>query len=424
MKPLRGTIECSGDKSIGHRALILAALANGASRIRGLGAGGDLASTRRVLAALGVAQEQTADGVLVHGRGLRGLRSPSGTLDCGNSGTTLRLLCGVLAGQPGLDAVLDGDASLRGRPMGRVQRVLAPFGARLALRDGGLPPIAVQGAQLRGAVVHTGVASAQVKSAALLAGLLADGETVVREPAASRDHTERMLHALGITVETSDLAVTLRPPGRVPPLDLELPGDLSSAAFWLAAAALLPGSDLTVTGVGLNPTRTGFLDVLRGMGADVSAEVEALRYGEPVGHVRLLHRPLRGVEVRGALALRALDELPLVAVLAATAEGETTVADAAELRVKECDRVEAMATGLRALGARVDPRPGGWTIEGVRRLRGAPVQVHGDHRVAMALHVAGLAAEGEVTLDDPACAAVSQPEFFRALRARLHEEHP
>ncbi len=419
MRVLRGEITVPGDKSVGHRACILSALSAGTSTVRGLGRGGDLGSTRRVVAALGADVHEDGTSFRIEGLGLHGLRTPDAPLDCGNSGTTIRLMCGVLAGQPGLEAILDGDASLRGRPMRRVTRVLEPFGAAFELPDGDHPPVVVHGRALRGAVVETGLSSAQVKSAALLAGLLAEGETRVTEVGPSRDHTERMLGHLGVSLARDGTAATLTPPGALPATEWRVPGDLSSAAFWLAAGALLPGSDLTVVDVGINPTRSGFVDVLRAMGAAVEVEQTGVWGGEPVGRIRVRGGGLRGARIDGTLALRALDELPLVAVLAAAAEGETVVAGARELRVKESDRVAAMAEGLAAMGAHIDATEDGWQIEGGAPLKGAAVRVHDDHRIAMALTVAGLVATGEVCLDDPAAAAVSYPDFFDALQARL-----
>ncbi|MCB9548130.1 MAG: 3-phosphoshikimate 1-carboxyvinyltransferase [Myxococcales bacterium] len=414
---LEGAVNVPGDKSIGHRALLFAALGDGPGRVEGLGAGGDLASTRRALGQLGVAIRAEDGAFVVDGVGLRGLRAPAEPIDCGNSGTTLRLLCGLLAGQTG-DFTLDGDASLRRRPVLRVTRVLAPFGGRFTVA-GDHPPLTVHGGALRGATVHTGIASAQVKSAALLAGLLAEGPTAVTEPARSRDHTERMLRALDVDLWTADGTTHLQPPASLPARAWQVPGDLSSAAFWLAAAALLPGSDLTIRRVGLNPTRMGFLDVLVAMGADVEAVVEGEGCGEPMGHVRLRSAGLKGARIDGDLALRSLDELPLVAVLGALAEGETVVADAAELRVKESDRIGAMAAALTAVGARIEARPDGWRIEGRDALAGGAVAAAHDHRVAMAMQVAGLRSQGPVIIDDPAVAAVSYPGFFEALQARL-----
>ena len=415
---LEGTVMVPGDKSIGHRALMLAALADGTGRVEGLGAGGDLASTRRVLAALGVEITHEDHGLTVHGRGLRGLQSPGEALDCGNSGTTLRLMCGILAGHTGR-FVLDGDASLRTRPVRRVTRLLEALGGQFTLAAGDHPPVEVVGGPLRGAAVHPDVASAQVKSAVLLAGLLAEGPTAVTERGPTRDHTERMLRQVGVEVWRDGATVHLNPPPRLEPHAWRVPGDPSSAAFWLAAAAVLPGSDLTVHGICLNPTRTGFLDVLVAMGMDVEAVVEAEACGEPVGHVRLRSGRLLGARIDGTLALRALDELPLVAVLGALAEGETVVADAAELRVKESDRIGALADGLRTLGARIEARADGWIIEGRAMLEGGAVEVRHDHRVAMSLQIAGLRATSAVVLDDPSVAAVSYPGFDVALRGKL-----
>lgn len=415
---LEGTVRVPGDKSIGHRALLFSALAAGTGRVEGLGSGGDLASTRRVLEAMGVEIRNENEGLTVVGRGLRGLVEATGPLDCGNSGTTLRVLCGLLAGQTGR-FVLDGDASLRRRPVRRVTRIIEAFGGQFALPEGDHPPVEVTGAPLRGAAVHTGIASAQIKTAALLAGLVAEGPTAVTEPGPSRDHTERMLRWAGVELWREDATVHLQPPDALAPQRWQVPGDPSSAAFWLAAAALLPGSDLTVQGVCLNPTRTGFLDVLVAMGVDVEAVVEAEGCGERVGHIRVRGGRLLGTRVDGELALRALDELPLVAVLGALAEGETVVADAAELRVKESDRITALADGLRTLGAHIEARPDGWHIEGRTGLVGGPIEVRHDHRVAMSLQIAGLRAEGPVVLDHPEVAGVSYPGFFEALQRRL-----
>jgi 3-phosphoshikimate 1-carboxyvinyltransferase len=383
-----------------------------------LGRGGDLGSTRGVVEALGADVRQEGATLRIRGCGLRGLAEPADALDCGNSGTTIRLVCGVLAGQAGRRYVLDGDASLRKRPMRRVTRVLEPFGGRFELPEGDRPPVVVHGQALRGTTVDTELSSAQVKSAAFLAGLLAEGPTEVCERGPSRDHTERMLGHLGVVIERTGTTARLTPPDRLPATEWRLPGDLSSAAFWLAAAAILPGSEFTVEDVGLNPTRAGFLDVLRAMGAGLTCEQTATWGGEPVGRVTVRGGGLHGARIDGQLALRALDELPLVAVLAAVADGETVVADAAELRVKESDRVAAMTEGLRSMGARIESTEDGWVIEGGAPLRGAGVQVFDDHRIAMSLTVAGLVADGDVELDDPAVAAVSYPEFIESLRRR------
>lgn len=416
---LTGAIRVPGDKSIGHRAQLLAAIATGRSRVVGLSAGADVASTRAVLQACGVRFTPAGEGAFgVDGVGLRGLKAPADVLDCGNSGTTIRLLIGLLAGQSGT-FVLDGDASLRTRPMRRVTDLVARMGGRFALPAGDRPPVTVHGAPLTGARIETGRASAQVKSAVLFAGLCAAGETEVVERGPSRDHTERMVAAAGATLAREGLTCRLQPPSHLVARDWQVPGDVSSAAFWLAAAALLPGSDLVIEDVGLNPTRTGFLDVLRAMRVDVTETITGAWIGEPVGTIRVRGGALIGARIAGEVALRALDELPLVAVLGALAEGETVVADAAELAVKESDRIQAMAAGLRAMGAAIDPTPDGWAIEGRAALRGAAIATCHDHRIAMAHAVAGLRAVGPVVLDDPGVAAVSYPSFLTELQQRL-----
>jgi 3-phosphoshikimate 1-carboxyvinyltransferase len=413
-----GRVKVPGDKSIGHRAQMLAAVADGRSEIEGLSDGADVASTRSVLAALGVDFEWSGDRLVVNGRGLRGLRGDGQVLDCGNSGTTIRLLLGLLAGQPGA-VTLDGDASLRARPMRRVTALIEEMGGQFTLPDGDRPPVSIHGAALRGACIDTRRASAQVKSAVLFAGLSAEGVTEVTERGLSRDHSERMLAAAGVDVQRDGLTVRLTPPAQLPGMRWRVPGDFSSAAFWLAAAAILPGSDLTIFDVSLNPTRTGFLDALRAMQVQVAIEETGSWGGEPIGTVRVQGGALIGARIDGAVALRALDELPLVAVLGALADGETIVADAAELAVKESDRIVAMRDGLRAMGARIDATADGWRIEGVQTLNGAAIATRHDHRIAMAHAVAELRSASPIQLDDPAVAAVSYPSFLTDLRKQV-----
>ena len=415
---LAGRVRVPGDKSIGHRAQMLAAIADGRSVIEGLSDGADVASTRAVLASLGVGFEWSGDQLLVDGLGLRGLCGTGQVLDCGNSGTTIRLLLGLLAGQPGT-VTLDGDASLRARPMRRVTALVEQMGGQFALPDGDRPPVTVRGTQLRGVCIDTRRASAQVKSAVLLAGLTADGVTEVTERGLSRDHSERMLAAAGVEIQRDGLTVRMTPPTHLPGMRWGVPGDFSSAAFWLAAAAILPGSDLTVFDVSLNPTRTGFLDALTAMQVPVDVEETGSWGGEPIGTVRVQGGALVGARIDGSVALRALDELPLVAVLGALAHGETIVADAAELAVKESDRIVAMRDGLRAMGAQIDATADGWHIEGVDGLQGAPIATRHDHRIAMAHAVAELRSSSPIQLDDPAVAAVSYPSFLTDLRKQV-----
>ena len=411
--PLSGEATVPGDKSISHRALILGALARGGNHVRGWLAAGDTLATLGALRALGVDVER--DGSTLRFAG-GGLRAPVAPIDCANAGTAMRLLAGLLAGQP-FESVLDGTAQLRARPMRRVTGPLRVMGADIADQDG-RAPLRIRPAVLHGMRHELAVASAQVKSALLLAGLHADGVTEVVEPAPSRDHTERMLAAMGALVEVDGCTVrTRRPEGPLHPLDLTVPGDLSSAAFLLAAAAAQPGADVLVSGVGLNPTRTGVLDALRAMRADLRAGHTDEVGGEPVGVVRVQGGGLRGAEIGGALVVRAIDELPVLAVAATQAEGETVIRDAAELRVKEVDRIGLLVRELRKLGAEAEERPDGMVIGGPTQLRGAVVHSHGDHRMAMALAVAGLLAEGETVIEDAGCIADSFPGFERTLAA-------
>jgi 3-phosphoshikimate 1-carboxyvinyltransferase len=413
--PLRGTIAVPGDKSISHRSLLFGALSTGETRVRGLLEAEDVRATRRAVEALGATVREEGDALVVTPPAT--LREPGDVIDCGNSGTSLRLLTGALSGVPGL-AILTGDASLRRRPVRRVIDPLRRMGADLSARDGDrLPPVVIRGRQLRGARHTLAVASAQVKSACLLAGLLAEGETTVEEPERSRDHTERMLRGMGVDVRVDGLAVTVAP-GRPRGGRVEVPGDISSAAFFLCGAAALPGSEVTVTGLGVNPTRTGLLDVLRAMGAEVSLANEREEAGEPRADVtvRSPAGALSATEIRGAIIPRLIDELPVVMVMATQARGRTVIRDAKELRVKESDRLAAMGETLARAGARIELFDDGCAIEGPTPLRGVAVQTRLDHRIAMSMAIAQLFAGGdEVVLDDVACVATSFPSFFALL---------
>ncbi len=427
---LRGEAHLPGDKSIAHRALIAAALAEGKSCIRGFDPLDDGLRTLEALQACGVRVEACAPRALrVWGRGLRGLQSPPGALRCGASGTTMRLLAGLLAGQP-LTATLDGHEGLRRRPMGRVTAPLARMGAGIAGPDGGEhAPFTVHGGALHGIDYTLPVSSAQVKSALLLAALNAEGETVLREPHPTRDHTERLLARLGVPIAVERTTIHCQPARPWPGFEFELPGDISAAAFLLAAATLVPGSEVLLRGVGLNPTRTGFLDALRAMGGQVEAvraglparpgELESLphRVDEPCGDLLVLSTALRSVEIGGALIPNLIDELPILAVIATQAEGTTVVRDAAELRVKESDRIAALAQELGAMGAAIRPTTDGFAIDGPTPLYGAHVDAHGDHRMAMALAVAGLVARGETVISGAESVAKSFPGFADTLRA-------
>ncbi len=412
---LCGTVSVPGDKSLSHRALILGALAEGTSRVRGWLPAGDTLATLRCIQALGIAVERAdATTLAVQGRGLGGLRAPAAPLDCVNAGTAMRLLAGVLAGQP-FPSILDGSAQLRRRPMRRITEPLRRMGAQIADTDGHAP-LYIRPAALRGMAHTLPVASAQVKSGILLAGLFADGPTTVSEPGPARDHTERMLRAMGARVDVNGFRVTLTPGVPLRPLDLTVPGDPSSAAFVLVAALLAAEGDVRVTGVGVNPTRTGLFDILAAMGGPVICERERLEGGEPVADLLVRRAALRGTEVGGDLIVRAIDEFPVLMVAATQAVGETIVRDAAELRVKETDRIAVMAAELRKLGATIEERPDGFRIVGPQRLRGAVVQGHDDHRVAMALAVAGLVADGETVIEDAACAHDSFPGFVETMQ--------
>ncbi|HET6632178.1 MAG TPA: 3-phosphoshikimate 1-carboxyvinyltransferase [Rhodanobacteraceae bacterium] len=410
--PWRGELTVPGDKSVSHRALMLAALADGTSSIVGFLDSGDTRATATILGSLGVRIEApSAQRRIVHGVGLRGLRPAQAALDCGNAGTAMRLLCGLLAGQ-GFDSVLTGDASLSRRPMRRVADPLAAMGARIDSEDGHAPLRIAGGQPLRGVRHRLAVASAQVKSALLLAGLYADGSTEVIEPRPTRDYTERMLAAFGYAIDFEPGRARLHGGGRLQATDIVVPADFSSAAFFVVAACIVPGSQLCLRGVGLNPRRTGLLEALRLMGADITVENAGERGGELVGDLVVRHRPLHGVEIPAALVSDMIDEFPALFVAAAAADGRITVSGAAELRVKESDRIAAMAAGLRALGCSIEEQPDGAVIEGRGgTFAGGHVDSHGDHRVAMAFAVAGAHAAAPVRVCDCAPVATSFPNF-------------
>lgn len=411
---MRGRLQVPGDKSISHRYAIFAALADGVSTIANYAPGADCQSTLGCLAALGVAIERdTGPGATlrVSGRGLGGLQAPAGPLDCGNSGTTMRLLAGVLAAHP-FTTTLTGDASLSRRPMRRIIEPLTRMGARFDAAPGDRPPLVVHGTALRPIHHRLEIPSAQVKSAVLLAGLHAPGRTSVTEPAATRDHTERALAAFGAAPTIEGCSVSVAGGRRLLARDLVVPGDLSSAAFPAVAAAALPDSDVTIDDVGLNPTRSAVLGLLRRFGAVVDIRVERPgEGGEPAGVVRVRHGDLLAVEILPAEVPGVIDELPVLAALA-TFGGGLTVSGAGELRVKESDRISALVGGLRAMGADADERPDGFTIRPTRRLTGGAVDAHGDHRLAMAFAVAALGASGPTTIAGADAVAISYPSFF------------
>lgn len=415
---LRGTLAVPGDKSISHRAVMFNAIAEGNARITNFLTGADCLSTIGCMQALGVQIERSGDEVQVYGRGLRGLRAPATVLDCGNSGTTLRLLTGLLAGQS-FRATLTGDESLQRRPMLRVIEPLRRLGAQIDGEQGGKhAPITVHGQSLHGGAIEVNVASAQVKSALLLAGLLADAPLVLTGKIASRDHTERMLLAMGIDLRVEAEQITLYPPAHPVfpyPLSLRVPGDPSSAAFWWVAAAIHPDSEITTTGVALNPTRTGALDVLRAMGAEIEITNRRNEGQEPIGDVTVRGGSLTATTIGGDLIPRLIDEIPVLTVAAAHAHGTTVIRDAGELRAKESDRIATVSAELQKLAANVTPTEDGLIVEGGGELHGAPVESYGDHRLAMMLAVASLTAEGQTTINGADCVTVSYPSFWQHL---------
>jgi 3-phosphoshikimate 1-carboxyvinyltransferase len=424
IKPARslwGTVSVPGDKSISHRAVMLGALAEGATLIENFLPGEDCLATVACFRKLGVEISWTGkDSLRIQGCGLEGLREPEEVLDAGNSGTTMRLLLGIMAGQP-FFSVLNGDASLRCRPMARVTGPLVRMGARIEGRQGGnLAPLAVQGGNLKPVHYNSPVASAQVKSAVLLAGLFAGGVTSVTEPYRSRDHTERMLRHFGAKVDVSGTTVRVAGRPRLLGRKIAVPGDLSSASFLMVAAAALPGSDLTLQRVGINPARSGIIDALTGMGASIELLNPREEGGEPVAEIRVrCTGRLTGIAVGGEMIPRLIDEIPALAVAAALAGGRTEIRDAAELKVKESNRIATVAGMLASFGAVVEELPDGLLVKGGKPLRGCACRSHGDHRIALAASVAGLLAEGETIVHDAECMNVSFPGFDGLLKKIL-----
>jgi 3-phosphoshikimate 1-carboxyvinyltransferase len=416
---LRGEIVLPGDKSISHRSVMFAALAEGKTTIHGFLNGEDTLNTARAVNLMGIdIKGLGTDQLVVHGKGLDGLTEPPDVLDLGNSGTGMRLLAGLLAGQD-FFSVLTGDQFLRKRPMARIVEPLRQMGAVIDGRSKGrLAPLTIRGGRqrLRPIEYASPIASAQVKSALLLAGLFVDGDTTVSEPSKSRDHTERMFRFFGVDVQERGNQVTLRGRQALNPAGpLEIPADISSAAFFMVAASIVPGSDLMLRNVGVNPTRTGILDVLASMGADVLLENRRERAGEPVADIRVRHTRLRAVQIAGDMVPRAIDEIPILAVAASYAEGTTVIRDAVELRVKESDRIATMVSELRKMGVVVNELPDGMEIIGKEALDGATCESHGDHRIAMSMAVAGLAARGNTVIRDTEWIDTSFPGFERLL---------
>ena len=399
---------------------MLGALAEGETTVRGLLLGEDPRSTAACFRAMGAEiSELNSDLVTIRGVGLKGLQEPANYLDAGNSGTTLRLMLGILAAQPGRFFAVTGDESLRSRPMGRVVKPLQQMGAQIWGRSNGdRAPLAIQGQKLQGIHYHSPVASAQVKSCVLLAGLWAEGETTVSEPALSRDHSERMLTAFGanLSADPANKIVTIRSGAQLYGQPVVVPGDISSAAFWLVAGAIAPEAELLVKNVGINPTRTGVLEALEAMGADIAIENRRDETGEPVADLRVRSSQLKGCQIGGEIIPKLIDEIPILTVAAAFAEGKTVIKDAEELRVKESDRIAAMTQELTKMGANVTERPDGLEIIGGQPLRGAAVKAYGDHRIAMSLAIAALQAEGTTAISGADCASISYPTFVPTLR--------
>lgn len=414
VRKLRGEVTVPGDKSISHRAVMFGALAKGKTEITGFLRGADCLSTISCFRQLGISIEETADKIIVHGKGLHGLSAPADTLDTGNSGTTTRLLSGILAGQK-FTSVLNGDAAIQKRPMKRIIDPLTQMGASIrSIPGNGCAPLEIAGGRLHGISYLSPVASAQVKSAVLLAGLYAEGETSVTEPALSRNHTELMLKSFGADIRSSGLTVTVKPGPALCGMDILVPGDISSAAYFIAAACLVPEAEILIRNVGINPTRAGILQAAREMGADITLMHEK-KDGEPTADLLVKSSALHGVTIGGDIIPTLIDELPVLAVMAAAAEGTTIIKDAAELKVKESDRIAVMTENLSAMGCDITATTDGMVINGGKPLHGAVIDSHSDHRIAMSFAVAAMIADGETEIKDADCVKISYPGFYQDL---------
>ena len=413
--PLRGELAVPGDKSISHRSVMFGALSEGITEAENFLTGADCLSTISCFRQMGISVEQNGTSVIVHGKGLHGLTRPSGIIDAGNSGTTVRLLSGILAGQP-FDSMITGDASIQKRPMKRVMTPLSQMGASItSVHENGCAPLQIKGSPLHGIHYLSPVASAQVKSCVLLAGLYADAPTSVTEPAISRNHSELMLRYFGADIQCEGTTSTVLPDPRLVGQKVNVPGDISSAAYFIAAALLLPGSEVLLKNVGINPTRDGMLRVVRAMGGDVTLVNENTDGAEPCADLLIRSSSLHATTIEGELIPTLIDELPVIAVLAAFAEGTTVIKDAAELKVKESDRIAVMTENLKRMGADVEPTDDGMIIHGGRPLHGATINPYLDHRIAMSFAVAALAADGETKIQDADCVKISYPGFYTDL---------
>ncbi len=415
---LRGEVTIPGDKSISHRAVMLGAISEGTTRITNFLRGADCLSTIACFRKMGIDIEESPDQILVHGKGLHGLQAPADILDAGNSGTTTRLISGILAGQS-FESTLTGDASIQKRPMKRIITPLTMMGADVeSLSGDGCAPLRIRGSHLKGIDYHSPVASAQVKSCILLAGLYTDSVTSVTEPYVSRDHSERMLSSFGAALKTDGCTVSIQPEPRLMGQEVAVPGDISSAAYFIAAALLIPGSELLIKNVGINPTRDGILRICRQMGADITILNRREHGREPVADLLVKHSPLKGTVIEGAVIPTLIDELPILAVMAAFAEGSTVIRDAQELKVKESNRLDILVHHLSAMGADITGTEDGMVINGGRPLHGAVLESHLDHRIAMSFAVAGIAAQGETEILQADCVDISYPGFYRDLLKR------
>ena len=416
IKKLKGTIQMPGDKSISHRAIILGAIAEGKTRIKGFLRGEDCLNTIKIFRQLGIdIEENSPAGIVIKGKGLHGLSKPDSFLDAGNSGTTMRLVSGILAGQ-NFTSTITGDKSLSARPMKRIIAPLREMGAVIGAREDNFAPLLIKGNKLKGINYVSKIASAQLKSCLLLAGLYAQGETTVTEPVKSRDHTERMLKYFGIEIKEKGLTVGVKSPARLTGQAITVPGDISSAAFFVIGAILLPDSRITIKNIGLNPTRTGILTVLKQMGAKIIIENERTDGDEPVGDLVVKAGALKGVKITGGLIPFLIDEIPILAVAATQTEGVTEISGARELRVKETDRIKAISSQLALMGARIEEKEDGMIIYGGTRLKGSYLNSFGDHRMAMSLVIAGLLAEGKTTVKNTECISTSLPGFMDILK--------
>ena len=414
LKNLKGTLSVPGDKSISHRAVMFGALAQGTTKISGFLEGADCLSTIRCFRQMGISIEQNGSDVLVHGKGLHGLSAPSDVLDMGNSGTTTRLISGILAGQR-FSSTLTGDASIQSRPMNRIMTPLKEMGADIiSLKNNGCAPLSIRGIQLHGIHYNSPVASAQVKSCILLAGMYADGETKVTEPVLSRNHTEIMLQYLGADVRSFGTTACISPEPKLTAREISVPGDISSAAYFIAAGLLTPNSEILLKNVGINPTRDGILKVCRQMGADITLLNEKYQ-GEPTADILVCTSSLHGTTIEGDMIPTLIDELPVIAIMAAFAQGTTIIRDAQELKVKESDRIAVMCSNLKRMGADVTPTEDGMIINGGKPLHGACIDSHLDHRIAMSFAVAGTICDRILSINGGECVNISYPEFYKDL---------